>query len=1152
MRFKDKIIGLADVSRGFFRWKNKLKKPQKLAQENPSCSAYHYKGLEEILELVGGNWGEAIGKPIAIMVGFNPWKRQFISDYLPEYRTAFIRGKTSWYRIKAVLDEFEGLCFVVWGMTESEEIRRYADQKKYPIYRMEDGFIRSVELGSEHTHPLSIVLDKKGIYFDATKSSDLEDILNNYNFNPKSKLMTSAKALIDVIKSVGISKYNLGDYKKFQHILGPKIKKRILVLGQVEGDASIQFGYAGGWTDVELIKLAQREHLNAEIIYKPHPDVLKGYRKNSSALKEIQKITTVVVEEVILADLFAEIDHVYTITSLSGFEALLHGKKVTVVGAPFYSGWGLTDDRLYIDRRNRKLSLEELFCGAYLIYPRYSVQIGGHAVENCLATILTICAQKTQKINLLAQKEVDFNELSKTNYWPLLLTQPAGQYVKNLKSKGVCPFDHQVILRKSGHEFYLTTVIFLLIGQYRTSASLITKLLTDAHRNMPINCYGDLLFLLWRIHPVRKIIPAREVLARCAFYYESIGEMKYAEDILKHLSGSDEADLEKAEMSKSQLEAIFGLANFKLRQRELDEAVILFYTCLVYGYKVVDTLYSLSEIAYLRFDFGSSMELFWIVSCLNIKYKETTELLTKSAGLSGEIGACFKFLSLVPIYSSVDKTVEIACFVSNLLERHHGISLPMLESSLVSVNNICHADILKKARSFLHLDKLDKAQELLEYAPNKVIYLSTRVDVHIYLNEHKKAKEIVCGLLNYDPYRTSIYNIALRVACFGGDYEFGMYVLNLADKYSINVSELWKMRVFCGLRMLDPGMLGWRQKRFGVILKRYFQNKYQKSLVDIPLEATLAVLSYPGPGDEFRFASIYPEIVKARHGGGKVVISCDERLYELFHRSFPGIDFVPVKRVRDLSFLDKDNYSIDYLPTSEMVEEILDDKLYKISLDADYVSMVPDLLPDFIKSYSSFSGNGFLCFNEERALFFKDKLKGISNAPLVGICWRSSIQRRARNHHFLTIQELSPVLEIEGIQFVNLQYDECSDELSWAELNYPGKLIDVAGLDQYNDFDGVAALMSCLDLVISVGSAPVELAGACGFPTWLLSNSPDFQYRKISKEGTDCWFKSINHIESSPFGDKVSLVNNLKESLLKRYLRDGKLIAGGAGNVSIV
>lgn len=58
-------------------------------------------------------------------------------------------------------------------------------------------------------------------------------------------------------------------------------------------------------------------------------------------------------------------------TSLSGFDALLRGKRVTTYGSPFYAGWGLTDDRASIARRHRRLLLDELVAGALVLYPRY-------------------------------------------------------------------------------------------------------------------------------------------------------------------------------------------------------------------------------------------------------------------------------------------------------------------------------------------------------------------------------------------------------------------------------------------------------------------------------------------------------------------------------------------------------------------------------------------------------------------------------------------------------------------------------------------------------------------------------------------------------------------------------------------------------------
>ncbi len=71
-----------------------------------------------------------------------------------------------------------------------------------------------------------------------------------------------------------------------------------------------------------------------------------------------------------MANLLDEIDELHTLTSLSGFEALLRGVPVTVYGRPFYAGWGLTRD-ITPCGRGRVLSLEQLAAGALILYPRY-------------------------------------------------------------------------------------------------------------------------------------------------------------------------------------------------------------------------------------------------------------------------------------------------------------------------------------------------------------------------------------------------------------------------------------------------------------------------------------------------------------------------------------------------------------------------------------------------------------------------------------------------------------------------------------------------------------------------------------------------------------------------------------------------------------
>ena len=110
---------------------------------------------------------------------------------------------------------------------------------------------------------------------------------------------------------------------------------------------------------------------------------------------------------------------------------------------------------------------------------------------------------------------------------------------------------------------------------------------------------------------------------------------------------------------------------------------------------------------------------------------------------------------------------------------------------------------------------------------------------------------------------------------------------------------------------------------------------------------------------------------------------------------------------------------------------------------------------------------------------------------------------------------------------------------SWLGLKkrYPGKIINIKELDQYNDLEGVASLLKCLDLVISPATTVVELAGALGCNTWMFSNSSEIDWRKIDDEGTDTWHNSIKIVDLEKKGDKVKLVEKLCEKL-KEYVRD--------------
>ena len=235
------------------------------------------------------------------------------------------------------------------------------------IHRVEDGFLRSKGLGAELVPPLSLVLDDLGIYYDPSRVSRLEQLIQT-PLRPDQEARIAA--LLKNLVAAGISKYNLTGAAP-----DLPIGHRVLVPGQVEDDASIRLGAGVVRTNLDLLRAARRANPASVIVYKPHPDVEAGLRPGMISAKDLNGLADVVAANADPVALIDGCDTVVTMTSLLGFEALLRGKPVTCLGAPFYAGWGLTHDLGNVpDRRLHsatKPDLAQLAYATLIAYPRY-------------------------------------------------------------------------------------------------------------------------------------------------------------------------------------------------------------------------------------------------------------------------------------------------------------------------------------------------------------------------------------------------------------------------------------------------------------------------------------------------------------------------------------------------------------------------------------------------------------------------------------------------------------------------------------------------------------------------------------------------------------------------------------------------------------
>ncbi len=343
---------------------------------------------------------------------FSRWKVGFVKGYagFPEVNLTFkIKSRLqtllgdnimSWQitrddkRILEPLSNKPHQRYLVWGLAAkrslADKIHTYQNQTNPAIICMEDGFIRSNGLGATLLEPLSVVMDDVGVYYDATAPSRLEQILQSITLNDDQA--ERARLLHQSLLDRQVSKYNVGKVNDaLSGSLGqlitqkPSAKVR-LVVGQVEDDASVQNCTSIIKTNTDLLKRVRADHPDDIIIYKPHPDIEAGLRVGKVDDATLS-LADIIAHDTAMPQCLSVCDVVHTISSQTGFEALLRGVAVVCYGMPFYAGFGLTTDvvendnlpkQAAIARRTRQtpLSLEALIYGTLIDYPVYRLPHG--------------------------------------------------------------------------------------------------------------------------------------------------------------------------------------------------------------------------------------------------------------------------------------------------------------------------------------------------------------------------------------------------------------------------------------------------------------------------------------------------------------------------------------------------------------------------------------------------------------------------------------------------------------------------------------------------------------------------------------------------------------------------------------------------------
>ena len=309
-------------------------------------------------------------RTISVCVGMSFWKRSRMKTFFAtaeKHHPYPLFRRTTAGALSVRQNRIGRNGIAAWATRLPRELEQAAQKHHRPLLRVEDGFIRSVGLGSGFLPPASIIADSRGAYYDPAQPSDLEVLLATHPLGEE--LQKRACSLTELIRAQNISKYSAGG--NVPAINAPKGRRILLVPGQVADDMSVRLGGVAIKGNMELLRRVRAESPDAFIVYRPHPDVDAGHRAGAIPDADILQVANQISRGGGMAPLLDAVDEVHTLTSLTGFEALMRGLPVTTYGQPFYAGWGLTCDREPIPRRTRRLSVAQLTAATLLLYPRY-------------------------------------------------------------------------------------------------------------------------------------------------------------------------------------------------------------------------------------------------------------------------------------------------------------------------------------------------------------------------------------------------------------------------------------------------------------------------------------------------------------------------------------------------------------------------------------------------------------------------------------------------------------------------------------------------------------------------------------------------------------------------------------------------------------
>jgi tetratricopeptide (TPR) repeat protein len=297
----------------------------------------------------------------------------------------------------------------------------------------------------------------------------------------------------------------------------------------------------------------------------------------------------------------------------------------------------------------------------------------------------------------------------------------------------------------------------------------------------------------------------------------------------------------------------------------------------------------------------------------------------------------------------------------------------------------------------------------------------------------------------------------------------------------------------------------WRWRISSSSTERFHTKTPHWDGIDTDKSLKIFLWAEQGIGDEIFYFGILKKYFKIY---SRVIISADNRLHEIFKRSMPDVEFIDRKKI-DTEFIES---TVDFqAPMGDL------GYLYSVNNTFNVNNPIP-----------------FLLVNSFNNIGIKKRSHVLNGKILCGLSWKSANKDIGLSKS-LNLIELAPLLLIENVEFVSLQYGSTADEIELVEKNIGKKIHTIHDLDIFNDIDGLTSLISDCDFVVTTSNITAHLTGAIGKKGMVLI---PYSRGKIwywhSGEGQSLWYPSLKLVSQSQMNDWTDPIKKCREWLLEQ------------------